>query len=444
MGVVMAGASTKKWWKNAIVYQINPRTYCDSNEDSVGDVLGIISKLQYIKNLAMDAIMLDSIYQDSDFKSINPKYGTMEDMERLISKAKRLGIKIIMKFSLAYTSSEHEWFKKALAGDIKYKEYYCFSMPDSRKRPNNWSSLLGGSAWTKTSSGEYYLHLLNEDCPALNWNNPELFDEMAEVMRFWLDKGVAGFRCDLINTLYKNAFDNGKRHIDVIGKEYYVNTEGCHDILRRLNNEVWSKYKTFIVGEIVLSDPAEVQDFCDETKSEIDAVAYPNHNNLDIKRDKRLSKIKLSERIKRLDTWQNELDFLANSLAGDNANYSGKYKKKVLELLCGLNLSLRGVPFIGENEEIEISDFFKDMVNLRKNSNALKEGSYRRVASPNDVYIFTRESVDERVYIYCNLSSANRSVEFYGDNIIFGNYDESERESFFLKPYEFRVVTSNF
>ena len=546
-GIVMASTSTKKWWKNAIVYQIYPRSFCDSNGDGIGDIPGIISKLHYLKELGIDAIWLSPVYRSpgydngydiSDYKDINPEFGTMEDMERLISRAKRLGIKIIMDLVINHTSDEHEWFQKALAGDDKYRNYYYFREGVGSSYPNNWGSFFGGRAWSKTEKGDYYLHLFSKKQPDLNWQNPDVFDAITDIMRFWLDKGVAGFRCDVINIIYKESLENGKKHFALTGREHYLNTEGCHELLKRFNEEVWSKYKTFIVGETVFVTPDDAKLLSDENRKELDAVFFFEHMDVDNYGIKWFKKgFNPSKLIKVLDKWQNALEVPANYLENHDQVRSinhfgnvGKYWEKSAKLLCGLNLSLRGVPFIYEGEEIgmtngdfkglkelkdiesfninqslkkmllvhsirrklilqttrdnartpvqwdasdnagfttgtpwlkvnanksfinvetelrdenSILNFYKSMIEFRKNSEALQDGNYRRVASPSDVYIFTRESTHERLYIYCNLSNFNKAVEFYGDNIIFSNYEEAERENFFLKPYEFRIVAAN-
>ena len=543
----MAAASTKKWWKNAIIYQIYPRSFCDSNGDGIGDIPGIISKLHYLKDLGVDAIWLSPVYKSpgydngydiSDYKDINPDFGTMEDMERLISRAKRLGIKIIMDLVINHTSDEHIWFKKALEGDSKYRDYYYFRNPQKGKYPNNWGSFFGGRAWSKTENGDFYLHLFSEKQPDLNWKNPEVYEEITNIMRFWLDKGISGFRCDVINIIYKESLADGKRHLALTGKEHYLNTEGCHDLLRKFNEEVWSKYKTFIVGETVFVTPDDAKLLSDESRKELDSVFFFEHMDVDTHGIKWFrKKYKPCKLIRILDKWQNALEVPSNYLENHDQIRSvnhfgnvGKYWEKSAKLLCGLNLSLRGLPFIYEGEEIgmtngdfrglrelkdiesyninkamkrmlfvhalrrklilkttrdnartpvqwnsseqagfttgtpwlkvnanksyinvedELNDensilnFYKRMIEFRKNSEALQEGSYRRVASPSDVYIFTRESTQERLYVYCNLTSFNKAVEFYGDNIVFSNYDEDERESFYLKPYEFRLVVSN-
>ncbi len=543
----MANSSTKKWWKNSIVYQIYPRSFCDSNGDGIGDIPGITSKLHYLKNLGVDILWLSPVYETpgydngydiSDYKKINPEFGTMEDMERLISRAKRLGIKIIMDLVINHTSDEHEWFKKAVAGDEKYKAYYYFSDGKDGKRPNNWSSFFGGKAWSKAENGQYYLHLFSKKQPDLNWHNPDVYEEVIDIMKFWLDKGIAGFRCDAINIIYKDSLKDGKRRLSLIGREHYLNTDGCHEILKRFNSDVWSKYKTFIVGEASLVTPDAAKLLSDESREELDTLFFFEHMEVDNRGIKWLKKkYRPSKLIRILDKWQNVLEVPTNYLENHDhirsVNHYGntqKYWEKSAKLLCGLNLTLRGIPFIYEGEEIgmtngdfrglrdikdieshninqsmkkmlllhsirrriilrttrdnartpvqwddtenagfttgepwikinsnksyinvkaeeednnSILNFYKQIIDFRKKSSALLDGSYRRIASPNDVFIYTRESSDERLYIYCNLTGNNKAVEFYGDKIVFGNYGEDERKDIYLKPYEFRIVASN-
>ena len=474
----MANASSKKWWKNAVIYQINPRSFCDSNGDGIGDIAGIISKLHYLKELGVDAIWLGPIfpspghangYDISDYKGINPELGTMEDMEKLISRAKRLGIKIIIDLVINHTSDEHEWFKKALEGDPKYRNYYYFRTGKGKGFPNNWTSFLGGRAWTKTDGDDYYLHLFSKHQPDLNWHNPDVYDEITDIMRFWLDKGVAGFKCNMINIIYKKSLDDGKKRMALTGREHYLNASGYHELIRRFNEDVWSKYKTFIVGEPVFANLDEAKLLSDESRKELDSVFFSNQMNLDNIRIKGIkNKYNAFSLVKTLDKWQESLDIPATYFQNHDQLRSikpfgntTKYLDKSTKLFCGLGLSLKGIPFICEGEEIgnantdiknenvegqnedSILSFYKKMIAFRKDSQAILEGSYRRVASPSDVYLFTRESMDERLYIYCNLTNKNKSVEFYGEKIIFGNYDEQEREDFYLKPYEFRIVATD-
>ena len=365
----MAASSTKKWWKNAIIYQIYPRSFCVCNGDGIGDIPGIISKLSYLKDLGIDAIWLSPVYSSpgydngydiSDYKNINPEFGTMEDMERLISRAKRLGIKVIMDLVINHTSDEHEWFQKPLAGDPKYRDYYYFRDGKGRKFPNNWGSFFAGRAWTKTANGDYYLHLFSKKQPDLNWHNPDVYKEITDIMQFWLDKGIAGFRCDVINIIYKESLADGKRHFALTGKEHYLNTEGCHDLIRRFNEEVWSKYKTFIVGEAVFITPDKAKLLSDEDRKELDAIFFFEHMDVDSRGIKWFKKkYHPCKFIKILDKWQQALDVPANYLENhdqirsvNHFGNTGKYWEKSAKLLCGLNFSLRGVPFVYEGEEL--------------------------------------------------------------------------------------------
>lgn len=466
----MATTGTKKWWKNAVVYQIYPHSFCDSNGDGIGDLPGITSKLNYLKNLGVDIIMLGPIfpspcldkgYDISDFKGINPELGTMEDMERLISRAKKNGIKIILDISINSTSDEHQWFKKALAGDEKYKDYYYFAKGNNSKNPNNWRSLCGGSAWTKTGNGDFYLHILGEHQPDLNWENPAVYNEIVDVMKFWMDKGIAGFRLDTANAICKDSLSNGKFSFSYRGKEHYLHTEGSHDILRRLKEDVWANYKGFIVGETVLASQEEAKLLCDEGRNELDAVFYFGRMDVDRLHCRRLiRKRNVRKLIRFVDKGQSSLNFPVNYIeVGPTACYSKYFGDDKVnchsfeKMLTGLNFSLRGIPFISEglspeftgspDDPTSLYTFCSRMVDFRKNSKALSDGKYRRVGSQNDVYIFTREAIEERVYVYCNFSNNSSPVEFYGDRIVFSNYSIDSLRYDVLKPYEFRIVASN-
>ncbi|MCR5416267.1 MAG: alpha-glucosidase [Pseudobutyrivibrio sp.] len=540
-------ASNKKWWKNSICYQIYPRSFCDSNGDGIGDIPGIISKLHYLKELGVDIIWLcpvypspnhDNGYDISDYTAINPEFGTMDDMDKLISRAKRLGIKIIMDLVINHTSDEHEWFKRALAGDEEYKDFYYFRKGNGNKKPNNWKSFFGGDAWQKVGDDEYYLHLFSEHQPDLNWHNPKVYEKVSEIMRFWLDKGIYGFRCDVINIIYKQSLEDGATNNGLVGMEHYLNTEGCHELLARFNKEIWSKYKTFVVGETVAVTPEDMQLLCSEHRGELDLGFFFEHMDVDSRGSKWYKKKYYPNcLIKILDKWQNSVDYTANYLENHDqirsVNHFGdteKFWRESATMLCGMNLSLKGMPFIYQGQEIgmtngdftsieelrdvesynaeremaqkgiikcirrklvlntsrdnartpmqwdnsekagftdgepwlkinsnksfinveaeqndenSVLNFYRKMIDYRRNSKALTEGTYRKVAGPRDVYIFTREAPEERLYVYCNMTSNVKEVEFYGDTIVFGNYKKENRTEKYLLPYEFRIVKSN-
>ena len=359
------------------------------------------------------------------------------------------------------TSDQHEWFKKALDGDEKYRNYYYFSDGVMLGKPNNWNSFSGGSAWAKTESGDYYMHLLGKNQPELNWENPDVYNEFVDIMKFWMDKGIAGFRLDTVNVLYKNSRDNGKFSLLLTGKEHYLHTEGTHDILKRLNKDVWSGYKSFMVGETVLTEPEQAKLLCDDRRGELDAVFFFGRLDIDCKHCRSIIRRRnIQKLICLVDKGQSSIDFPINYLeTGSDAHYvkffgDDKTNCRAFEkMLTGLNLSLKGIPFISQGcdavHEEAIDDptslftFCSKMIEFRKNSKALLDGTYRRIASQNDVYIFTREAVEERLYVYCNFTGNNTQVEFYGDRLIFSNYNLDNAQNNILKPYEFRIVASN-
>ncbi len=369
----------REWWRNAIIYQIYPRSFNDSDGDGIGDIPGITEKLDYIKELGADCIWLcpiyaspncDNGYDISDYKAVHPDFGTMADFDILVKEAKDRGIKIVMDLVINHTSDEHEWFKKALAGDRKYRDYYYFS-----EKKNNWGSFFGGRTWEKLPNEEmYYLHLFNKKQPDLNWHNPDVYREVCDIMRFWLDKGIAGFRCDVINVIYKNSLENGKRRLALTGLEHYLSTEGCHDILRRLNRDVLSHYDCFTVGESVFVDPAQANLLMGEDRKELNMVFGFEHMECDQRLIKWFKRAYAPKRlIDALDRWQRECEWNANYLENHDQPRSlsrfgdtEDYRRESAKMLCVLNLCLRGTPFIYEGEEIGMTNGdFKKMSDIK-------------------------------------------------------------------------------
>ncbi|MBQ4565135.1 MAG: glucohydrolase, partial [Oscillospiraceae bacterium] len=257
--------------KDTIVYQIYPRSFCDSDGDGMGDLKGILSKLDYIADLGANTIWLSPIYLSpdddngydiADYKVIQPRFGTMEDFDLLVAEAKKRGIGIVMDLVINHTSDEHEWFQRALAGEEKYQNYYIIRPGKKNgKVPNNWGNFFADCPWAPFGdTGKYYLHLFSKKQPDLNWHNPEVLEEIKEIMRFWLDKGVVGFRCDVINVIYKNTLADGKKRFILTGQEHYLSTPGCHKILQELRRDVLEPYGAFAVGETVYVDLPQARD----------------------------------------------------------------------------------------------------------------------------------------------------------------------------------------
>ena len=226
-----------KWWKEQVVYQIYPRSFQDSNGDGIGDIPGIISRLDEIKELGAGVIWLSPVYKSpdadngydiSDYRDINPKFGTMADMEQLFAEAKKRDMKIIMDLVINHTSDEHDWFIKSRDKNSPFRDYYIWMPPGpDGNPPNNWTTFFGTDAWEyDPESGEYYLHLFSDKQPDLNFRNPKVIEEVKDIMHFWLKKGAAGFRCDVINLICKSSFEDGIHHLAIRGREHFVSQEG--------------------------------------------------------------------------------------------------------------------------------------------------------------------------------------------------------------------------
>lgn len=368
--------SKTNFWKNSTVYQIYPRSFCDSNGDGVGDIPGIISKLDYLKSLGIDVIWLSPVYKSpnddngydiSDYKDIHEDFGTMADFDRLLAEAKSRGIRIIMDLVINHTSDEHEWFERAKAGEEKYKNYYIIKKGKNGKLPNNWGNFFADCPWEPfgdPANEEYYLHLFSKKQPDLNWYNPEVYREICDIMRFWLDKGIAGFRCDVINIIFKDTFADGKKHLALTGKEHYVSTEGCHRILASLRRDVMDNYDAFTVGETVLVSVPMARDLTDVERGELDMVFAFEHMECDqigVKWFK--TKFKPKKLMKCLTKWQTGLDW--NTCYFENHDQprsvtrfteGGEFRKIGSKMLIGLNFSLRGTPYFYQGQEIGMTN----------------------------------------------------------------------------------------
>ena len=363
-------------YKDAVIYQIYPRSFCDSNGDGVGDIPGIIGKLDYLADLGVDYLWLSPVYKSpnddngydiSDYCSIHPDFGTMEDFDELVAGAKARGIGIVMDLVINHTSDEHEWFKRALAGEEKYRNYYIIRKGRDGDEPNNWGNFFAMNPWDvfgDPRNNEYYLHLFSKKQPDLNWHNPEVYDEVCEILRFWLERGVAGFRCDVINIIYKDSLSDGKKQLVLTGMEHYLSTEGCHDILRRLRKDVLDPYGAFTVGETVFVDIPKAKDLCDPERGELDMVFAFEHmetEQIGVKWFK--TKFKPEKLMKCLTKWQTGLDWNATYFENHDQPRSVSrfgndkaYRVRSAQMLGGLILSLRGTPFIYEGQEIGMTN----------------------------------------------------------------------------------------
>ncbi len=356
-----------------VIYQIYPRSFCDSNGDGIGDIQGIISKLDYLHDLGVDVMWLSPIYQSplldmgydiSDYYSIHPDYGTMEDFDSLLEEARKRDIRVVMDLVVNHTSSEHPWFIKSKDPSSPYRDYYYWreGRKNGTKPPNNWTSMFVGEAWKKDEEGKgYYLHLYSEGQPDLNFHNEKVVEEVERILRFYLDKGVYGFRCDVINQCFKESLDNGRGFSPYArGIEHYLCTPGNHRLLRRFYDDVFSHYDCIVIGETFGIDLENGREYLEN--HELDMFFQFETANV----GKRLIPI-FSKRFKPRELreafykWQTGVSWNANYLENHDqlrsiSRYGNPDNLDSGKALAAFLFTLRGTPFIYQGQEIGMSD----------------------------------------------------------------------------------------
>ncbi|MEZ8283199.1 alpha,alpha-phosphotrehalase [Vibrio splendidus] len=280
----------ESWWKTATIYQIYPKSFCDSGSKGTGDIKGIISKLDYLKHLSVDAIwltpvyaspMIDNGYDISDYYTINPQFGTMEDFDLLLSEAHQRGIRIVMDIVVNHTSTEHAWFQSALGDkNSPYRDYYIWKDPVNGQAPTNWQSKFGGNAWEMDeATGQYFLHLFAKEQADLNWENPVVREEVKDVISFWAEKGVDGFRLDVINLISKQQDFPSDDIGD--GRRFYTDGPRVHEYLKEISEAVFQKYGSVTVGEMSSTTLEHCQQYSNVDNSELSMVFNFHHLKVD-------------------------------------------------------------------------------------------------------------------------------------------------------------------
>ena len=402
----------KKWWHNSVVYQIYPKSFCDSNNDGIGDLNGIISKLDYLKNLGIDVIWLSPVYKSpnddngydiSDYYDIMDEFGTMEDMDRLLKEANNRNIKILMDLVVNHTSSEHKWFKEAIKNkDSKYRDYYIFRKPLDGDVPNGLESYFGGSAWEMDeTSNEYYLHLFSKKQPDLNWENPNMRKEIYNMMNFWINKGIAGFRMDVIDLIGKD-----------IDKEITGNGPKLHTLIKEMNRETFGDKNLLTVGETWGVTPDIAKLYSNPNGDELSMVFQFEHIGLDEIKGKSkwdLANLDFVELKKVFSKWQAELEGRGwNSLFWNNhdlprivsrwGNDKGEYRKLSAKMLATILHMQKGTPYIYQGEEIGMTNVkfdsiedYKDIETLNMYKERIDKG-YDRNHIMNSIYVKSRDN----------------------------------------------------
>lgn len=385
----------RPWWKNSVVYQIYPKSFNDSNNDGIGDLNGITEKLDYLEKLGIDVIWLNPIYKSpqidngydiSNYKEINPELGTMADFDDLLKKCHQKDIKIILDLVVNHTSDKNPWFKQAQkSSDNPYHDFYIWKKPKNGREPNNWGSSFGGSAWTYVDkTAEYYLHLFAKEQPDLNWDNPKVRESVYDIMKFWLNKGIDGFRMDVISLISKDTrFSDGPIIQNKKYASYYqgaANGPKVHKYLQEMNREVLSKYDIMTVGETPHTNSSEAVLYSARDRHELNMVFGFDHMHLDYGKYGKFSdkRFKLIDLKRVLTDWQNEMsDHQAwNSLYWSNhdqaravsrfGNDNQKYREKSAKMLGTVLHMLQGTPYIFEGEEIGMTNaLFPDITDYQ-------------------------------------------------------------------------------
>ncbi|WP_053368256.1 alpha,alpha-phosphotrehalase [Bacillus sp. FJAT-27245] len=366
------------WWKRSVVYQIYPKSFKDTTGNGVGDLQGIIDKLDYLKELGVDVIWLTPIYKSpqrdngydiSDYFSIHEEYGTMDDFDRLLDEAHKRGIKLIMDIVVNHTSTEHPWFQESRKSkDNPYRDFYIWKDGVDGGPPTNWESKFGGNAWEyDEQTGQYYLHLFDVTQADLNWENEEVREKVYAMMKFWFEKGVDGFRLDVINLISKDqSFPNDDKGD---GRRFYTDGPRVHEFMKEMNREVFSKYDSMTVGEMSSTTIENCIQYSNPESKELSMTFNFHHLKVDYEGGDKwtLADFDFIALKRILSTWQEEM----NRGCGWNALFwcnhdqprvvsrygnDGEYRVESAKMLATTIHMMQGTPYIYQGEEIGMTN----------------------------------------------------------------------------------------
>ena len=455
----------KKWWQKEVGYQIYPRSFYDSNNDGIGDLNGITAKLDYLKELGITLIwvcpifkspMDDNGYDISDYYDVNPEFGTKEDLERLIKEAEKRGIKIILDLVINHTSDEHEWFLEALKNpESKYRNYYIFKRGKNGLPPTNWRSHFGGSAWEKVE-GEadengnemYYLHLFTKKQPDLNWENPEVREELYKMVNYWLEKGIAGFRVDAINSIKK---DEDYLNLPVDGADglaynvkYTLNQPGIEEFLSELAKKTFKKYNCMTVAETPMLEYERYNDFIGEDGF-FSMIFDFSYSDLDMTKGgfyyslRDIPTIELREAIFESQLTQQKYGrgapFLENHDLPRSLNkfFGEKANETNAKLLGNVFFFLRGTPFIYQGQEIGMDNFVRK--DISEFDDIASKDQYQRALGE-------KFSTEEALYFVNKRSRDNSRTPMQWDNSKNAGFSENENIKSWIKLTGSQAVTN--
>ena len=398
----------KAWWKEAVVYQIYPRSFCDSNGDGIGDLNGITSKLDYLKELGIDVIWLSPVYKSpnddngydiSDYEDIMTEFGTMDDFDKMLAAAHERGIKIVMDLVVNHTSDEHPWFVESRSSkDNEKRDYYIWKEGKDGKEPTNWGSAFSGPAWKYDEKTDmYYLHLFSVKQPDLNWENPKVRKEVFDMMTRWCEKGIDGFRMDVISLISKPEGYPDAKVVGLYGDMgICANGPKGHDYLKEMNEKVLSKFDIMTVGETAGVTLEEAKKYANTDGSELNMVFQFEHMDLDGGEKfkwstKPMPLVPLKEN---LSKWQKGLDGVAwNSLYFCNhdqprivsrlGDESDAYRELSAKCIATCLHMMQGTPYVYQGEELGMTntvfnsvDDFRDLESINAYRELVESGLY--------------------------------------------------------------------
>ena len=400
----------KAWWKEAVVYQIYPRSFCDSNGDGIGDLNGITSKLDYLKELGIDVIWLSPVYKSpnddngydiSDYEDIMTEFGTMDDFDKMLAAAHERGIKIVMDLVVNHTSDEHPWFVESRSSkDNEKRDYYIWKEGKDGKEPTNWGSAFSGPAWKYDEKTDmYYLHLFSVKQPDLNWENPKVRKEVFDMMTRWCEKGIDGFRMDVISLISKPEGFPDAKVVGLYGDmNICANGPKVHDYLKEMNEKVLSKFDIMTVGETAGVTLDEAKKYANSEGSELNMVFQFEHMGLDGEGDfkwstKHIPLVPLKEN---LTKWQLGLDEVAwNSLYFCNHDQprivsrlgddSDEFREVSAKCIATCLHMMQGTPYVYQGEELGMTntvfksvDDFRDLESINAYKELIESGLYTK------------------------------------------------------------------
>lgn len=373
----------QEWWQKAVVYQIYPKSFQDTTGNGVGDIQGIIKRLDYLKELGVDVLWLTPIYASpqkdngydiSDYYSIHHEYGTMEDFDQLLKEAHQKGLKVIMDIVVNHTSTEHEWFKQAASSkDNPYRDFYIWKDgKEDGSEPTNWQSKFGGNAWQyDEKTGQYYLHLFDVTQADLNWENEKLRNEVYKMMQFWFEKGVDGFRLDVINLISKNQDfpDDDGSAAPGDGRKFYTDGPRVHEFIHEMNQEVFSKYDSMTVGEMSSTTLEHCVKYTKPERNELSMTFNFHHLKVDYPDGEKweIGEMDFQALKQILSKWQVGM----NEGGGWNALFwcnhdqprivsrygnDGEFHKESAKMLATTIHMMQGTPYIYQGEEFGMTD----------------------------------------------------------------------------------------